>query len=418
MNILVCGAHGFVGKAICEALGRAGHRVVKGVRQASQADELAIDYMQDVEPAAWLPRLRGIDVVVNAVGILTETAQRSFERVHRRAPIALFDAACQAGVTRIVQVSALGAQQGDTAYFRSKHAADAHLSGLLVAHHVLRPALVYGEAGASSRHFRALASSPVHPLPGGGRQRLRPILVDELAEIVVRLLAQAPAGREELDLVGGTEVEYRQMLAAYRASLGFAPAWRVSIPAGLIGLAAVAMDRLPGALLTRDTWRMLQAGNTASAARTAEVLAREPEGVETFIRPDDAPRLRAQALAGWRPALLRGALALTWLATAFFSACVHPIADSLALLARVGLQGSLAVAALSLAVALDVILGIATLARPGRRLWVAQMALIAAYSAIIAIALPEFLWHPFGPILKNVPIIALLLVLLSEEERS
>ncbi|VFR42191.1 UDP-glucose 4-epimerase [plant metagenome] len=190
------------------------------------------------------------------------------------------------------------------------------------------------------------------------------------------------------------------------------------IPAGLIGLAAAAMDRLPGALLTRDTWRMLQAGNTASAARTADVLAREPEGVETFIRPADAPRLRAQALAAWRPAMLRGALALTWLATAFFSACVYPVADSLALLARVGLHGSLAVTALSLAVAIDFVLGIATLARPGRRLWVAQMALIAAYSAIIAIALPEFLWHPFGPILKNVPIIAVLLVLLSEEERS
>lgn len=418
MNILVCGAHGFVGRAICEALSLAGHRVVKGVRQARQSDEIAVDYMQDIEPAVWLPRLRGIDVVVNAVGILTETPARSFERVHQRAPIALFDAACQAGVTRIVQVSALGAQQGDTAYFRSKHAADAHLLTLPVAHHVLRTALVYGEDGASSRHFRALASSPVHPLPGGGHQPLRPILVDELAEIVVRLLAQDPAGRQALDLVGGSEVEYRQMLAAYRASLGFAPAWGVSIPASLIGMAAVVMDRMPGALLTRDTWRMLQAGNTASAAQTTEVLGRGPEGVETFIRPAEAPRLRAQALAGWRPALLRGALAFTWLATAFFSACVYPVDDSLALLARVGLHGALAFAALYLAVALDFILGIATLVRPGRRLWVAQMALIAGYSAIIAVALPEFLWHPFGPILKNVPIIAVLLVLLSEEERS
>ncbi|MBY0446662.1 MAG: DoxX-like family protein, partial [Burkholderiales bacterium] len=45
------------------------------------------------------------------------------------------------------------------------------------------------------------------------------------------------------------------------------------------------------------------------------------------------------------------------------------------------------------------------------RSWRLQWLLVFAYSIIIAIKLPQFLWHPFGPLLKNLPIMALLLML-------
>ncbi|QVQ26352.1 SDR family oxidoreductase [Achromobacter deleyi] len=417
MNILVCGAHGFVGQALCETLARDGHRILKGVRVAARPDEVAIDYMADTDPAAWTDRLRGIHVVINAVGILVEAAGATFDQVHRRAPIALFDAAHRAGVRGIVQLSALGAEHGDTPYFQSKRAADDHLRSLPVAHHILRPALLYGAHGASARFFRAMATLPVHLLPGGGRQLLRPMRVDELAEIVARLLRGDSDGPAVLDLVGGTEVEFRQMLAVYRESLGFAPAWRAPVPAGLVSVGATLLDRLPGSLLTRDTWRMLRAGNTADAAITTQVLGRPPAGIESFIEPADALTLRHQALAAWRPGLVRGALALIWLWTAVCSALLYPVAGSLALLEPVGLQGATALAALYLAAGLDFVLGIATLRWPGRRLWVAQLGLVLGYTAVIALAMPEFLLHPFGPILKNVAVVALLFILLTEEPK-
>ena len=70
------------------------------------------------------------------------------------------------------------------------------------------------------------------------------------------------------------------------------------------------------------------------------------------------------------------------------------------------------------AVILDFALGLATLVRPGRRLWLIQIALIAFYTAAIAVALPAYLAEPFGPLIKNIPILAILFVLLSEETRS
>ena len=50
-------------------------------------------------------------------------------------------------------------------------------------------------------------------------------------------------------------------------------------------------------------------------------------------------------------------------------------------------------------------------------MWWAQIALILAYTAIITWHLPEFWAHPYGPVLKNVPILAALLLLAHLEDR-
>jgi uncharacterized protein YbjT (DUF2867 family) len=416
MNILVCGARGFVGAAICARLERDGHRIFRGVRDPQGVDEIAIDYARDTESAVWLPRLAGIDVVVNAVGILVEHGRQTFDAIHRRAPIALFSACATAGVGRIVQISALGAQTRETAYFDSKYAADASLASLPVGSQIVRPSLVYGESGTSARLFRMLASVPVHVLPAGGRQALRPVHIDDLVDVVARLLDPATPCGQSVDVVGATVVDYRGMLRTYRAAMGLPGAPGISVARPLMDMLATLLDRVPGSPFTRDTWRMLQNTPTPPAAQTAAVLGREPRGIASFIAAD-APSLRAEALAAWRDPLLRAALAIVWLGSALVSAFVFPRAASLALLERTHISGAAALPCLVGAAALDFVLGVATIARPGRRLWQAQLLLVAAYTIVIGITMPEFLSHPFGPILKNVPILAILVLLLAEERR-
>ncbi|KWO90042.1 NAD-dependent dehydratase [Burkholderia ubonensis] len=420
MNILVCGANGFIGRALCARLEAGGHRVVRGVhagRRAAGPGEIAIDYARDVRPEHWRARLDGIDAVVNAVGMLTGRRGVTLDAVHRAAPCALFDACCGAGVRRIVQISALGVERGDTAYFASKLAADAYLQTLPIDFRIVRPALVYGATGASARYFRMLASLPVHVLPAGGRQLLRPVHVDDLAELVARLIERPAAGERIVDVVGADEVEYREMLAIYRRAMGFPPAMRVSVPGALFAAAAALSGRMPGAMLTRDTWAMLRAGNTGELAASSAALGRPPRGLRAFIGAQ-AVALRHEALAAWRRPLLTGSLAIVWIWTAIASAFIHPLRDSLALLAHVHLTGISALAALYAACALDFVFGVATVVAPSRRLWAAQIVLVVAYSAVIAVAMPGLLAEPFGPVLKNVPILAVLLILFAEEERS
>ena len=91
---------------------------------------MPVDYMQPVAPEAWAERLARarVDAVVNCVGILMPSRAQSFDRVHAQGPIELFRGAALAGVSRIVQVSALGVTEecGDELprYITSKREAD------------------------------------------------------------------------------------------------------------------------------------------------------------------------------------------------------------------------------------------------------------------------------------------------------
>jgi hypothetical protein len=64
------------------------------------------------------------------------------------------------------------------------------------------------------------------------------------------------------------------------------------------------------------------------------------------------------------------------------------------------------------AAGLDLVLGVLTLVLKRRvGLWLAQIALIVGYTAIISVRLPEYWLHPYGPVLKNLPMLAVLWLL-------
>lgn len=114
--------------------------------------------------------------------------------------------------------------------------------------------------------------------------------------------------------------------------------------------------------------------------------------------------------------VLRWVLALVWFATAVVSLWLYPRAESLALLASTGLYGDWALLALYGGALCDAGFGAATLICPSRRLWQAQASLIIVYSLIISCYLPQFWLHPFGPLLKNFPILALLWLLARQRQ--
>jgi hypothetical protein len=159
---------------------------------------------------------------------------------------------------------------------------------------------------------------------------------------------------------------------------------------------------------------MLLAGNAADRNGLPELLGHAPRAPRAFVAPAARePARRAAVLDLWLP-VLRIALALMWLWTAVVSFGVYPVRDSLALLARVGLHGAIAAIALYGAAALDLALGVLTLAAPARwrrAVWLAQLALIAGYTLLVTVFLPEYWLHPYGPISKNIPLVALIALL-------
>jgi DoxX-like family len=113
--------------------------------------------------------------------------------------------------------------------------------------------------------------------------------------------------------------------------------------------------------------------------------------------------------------LMRYSLAVVWIVTGILSFGVYPKEGSFALLARIGIEGIAASAALYLGSAADIVFGLMTLFVPSKSLWQAQALLVMIYTVVISIYLPEFWLHPFGPILKNIPFLTLLWLLYKNE---
>jgi nucleoside-diphosphate-sugar epimerase len=426
MQILLCGATGFIGQRLGRRLIDAGHTVVAVARDASRLDwprfasrVVAGDLTADLTPQPWLPRLAGIDAVVNAAGILREHGSQTFEALHVQGPKALFDACARCGVRRVVQVSALGADaHARSHYHLSKRAADDYLLSLPLDATVVQPSLVYGPGGASASLFKCWASLPVIPVPGDGRQLIQPVHIDEVVEAVLRLIESDTRAPPRIALVGPQPLPLRRYLEQLRAGLGLRSTAVVKMPLVMVEVAVTLGSRWPGALFDQETLDMLQRGNAAPADGVHGLLGRAPRPVEDFVDPAQADMERSQARLAWTLPLLRASLAMVWIVTGVLSFGVYPVEESYALLARLGITGPWASLALYGAASLDLALGVGTLLLRRRiLLWCLQIALMLSYMLLITWALPEFWLHPFGPILKNLPMLAAVGVLLALEKR-
>jgi uncharacterized protein YbjT (DUF2867 family) len=441
VKILICGAHGFVGRHLSRTLEQAGHELIHGVHQFSSETterqrELLIDYSQDTSVEIWEKRLAAVgtvDIVINAVGILMQTREMPFTAIHQTAPIALFQAANDAGVRGLLQISALGPDDREpsnisikptqlSSYLQTKRAADQFLSQLGCPHLILRPSLIVGIDGASSQLFRSLASLPVIALPGNGEQELQPVHIDDLCLCVrtwlSRIETQTAVPHQIIRVVGPKPISYREMLVQYRRAMNLSPAMFIRIPMPVMHISASLAHHLPQKVFAPETLQMLEQGNVADSLGFTQLLGQTPRGADDWFTNQHTQTLAAAAIANWSQLLFRLMLAFLWISTGIISLWVYPREDSLRMLAQVGINGESASIVLYLASSIDMLLGIATLSRPHRNLWLFQSVLILSYSFIIAVYLPEFLIHPFAPVLKNLPILAILFVLVASEKRA
>jgi uncharacterized protein YbjT (DUF2867 family) len=406
MKVLVCGATGCIGNAVSRALRSRGHEVVA----ASRRSAWAMDFMQPTAPAVWAERLRAarIDAVVNCVGILMQRRGQRFERVHTQGPLELFAGAALAGVGRVVQISALGAATGHSAYLASKRAADQGLLALPLAGTVLRPALVYGPGNASSRLFATLAALPLVSLPGAGSQRLQPIHVYEVAEIVARCLERREPVLGIHDIAGNDVLSYREMLACYRRAMGLhGPLW-LPLPMPLMHASAWAAEWLPQNVFCRETVALLAQGLRPGRNAAAELLGRAPSGLATGLRispPEPFVDLRTSLSPGL-VLTLRLALAFMWLWTAAVSLALPYVSGDSQLLARPGFEGVAGQTVWLASCSLNALIGLMLLHRPAAWVHALQVAAIVGYTLTAAWNMPELTPDRCALLAMNLPALA------------
>lgn len=428
MRVFLAGATGFIGGHVLEALAERGHEVTCLARGAGarRLAELKLPGVRVVEgeftrPAEWEAHLADRQAVVNTVGIIRDSPGATFEAVHQDAAIALFEAARRAGVAKIVQVSAMGADAGaQSRYHRTKRAADERLAALGVPYVVLRPSFVYGAGDSSMSFFASLAAQPITAVPGDGQYRVQPIHVGDLARAVALAIESEGLRDAVVDVGGGETVTFDAMLDTLARWLGKpGGARKLHVPWALMRLAAAWTDATGGrGPITGEELAMLRRGNCGDNAAFVRLFGFEPLPFSLGIarRPRTQEALWHARLAPLRLPL-RLSIAFVWLATGIVSAFVYPLEESLKLMAGVGFTGALATPILYATSFFEIGLAAAT-ALGWRVRWMGalQLALMFGFMAILTAGTPELWWHPFGPLTKNIPLIGATLVMMALEE--
>ena len=245
MRILLLGATGLIGSAVAARLAAVGHELVGVTRTLDPAARripverwIQLDLRDVKGPADWRAHLEGMDAVVNCAGTIQSNLRDSTSAVHVDAAIALWRACEEAGVRRVIHLSAIGIDRGSVSDFsRSKGVGDSALQASGLDWVILRPSVVVGRAAyGGSALFRGLASLPILPkVPDSGPLDI--VQLDDVAETVVRLLEEGAPSRLALELTGPDRLDFAQVVAAYRKWLGWKPARMLTVPPVLMGLA-------------------------------------------------------------------------------------------------------------------------------------------------------------------------------------
>ena len=243
----------------------------------------------------------GADLVVNLVGILHERRPGDFQRLQSEGAALVARLAAEAGVERLVHVSAIGADPTSASvYGRTKGQGEAAVRGAFPAATILRPSIVFGPEDQFFNRFAAMARTlPFMPVIAGDT-RFQPVHVGDVADAVVAAAVQDTAQGRLFELGGPRVLTFRALLRFILDTTGHRRPM-VEMPMGLVRLQARLMEWLPNPPLTRDQLLMLARDNVVGdgAAGLGE-LGIQPKSIEVVV-PGYLDRFRS---GGGRRAVL------------------------------------------------------------------------------------------------------------------
>lgn len=304
--VTVFGGSGFVGRHVVRALAQAGWRVRVACRRPDLAFHLQplgrVGQIQTVQanvrfPASVAAAVQGASVVINLTGILTPKGRQGFDAVHAFGARAIARAARDAGVERLIHVSAIGADdQSPSNYARTKALGEAGVLEAFPQATIVRPSIIFGPEDSFFNRFAAIARlSPIMPLFGGGVTKFQPVYVGDVAKAIALLADGAAQGR--IVELGGPQVKSFEELLRYicevtgRRRLFVPVPWPVARAEALVLELAnkLSLGIWPDWLtVTRDQITLLQSDNVVSESakaegRTLEGLGIDAESVETIV---------------------------------------------------------------------------------------------------------------------------------------
>jgi NADH dehydrogenase len=231
------------------------------------------------------PVLEGVDVILHLTGILAETKTQSYEAVHVDGTRNVLDAAKAARVSRIVYLSAIGASRtARSRYHRTKAEAEDLLKESGIGTTIFRPSVIFGKGDKFLNFFAGLGKNlHVLPLIGGGSNRVHPVWVNDLVDVVLESLMQRETVGRTYQ-VGGTRIyTYRELMDALKRSLHLRAIVLPQPETLLRVLAGMQETLLPVPFLTREMVTMALEDNVADPNDLIVAFQKSPYPMEAYL---------------------------------------------------------------------------------------------------------------------------------------
>ena len=298
----VFGGSGFLGRYIVKRLAARGDVVRVTVRNPARANVLrpmgrvgqVVPLFASITDDASVTRaVEGAGTVINLVGLLSESKQGDFTRIHAEGAGRVAQAARAAGAVSFVQMSAIGASPDSPSdYGTSKFAGEEAVRAAFAEAIVLRPSIVFGAEDAFFNRFAAMSRlAPVMPVFCGDT-RFQPVYAGDVADAVIAALGNPDFAGGTFELGGPKVWRFRELLSWMLVELR-RKRIMIDVPMGLARMQAALLELVPGKPLTRDQLAMLARDNVVvEGAAGFESLGILPTPLELIV-PGYISRYRA-----------------------------------------------------------------------------------------------------------------------------
>jgi uncharacterized protein YbjT (DUF2867 family) len=265
--VTVFGGTGFVGRRVVRHLCGTGTRVRIVSRHRRQGEDLGIEQItadaRDQRSAE--TAVAGADGVVNAISLYVEHGTDTFHSVHVETAAKIAKTARQAGISRFVHVSGIGANTASSSpYIRSRGEGESAVQTAFPGAVIVRPAVMFAADDAFlTTILRLLRSLPVYPIFGDGRTRLQPVYVDDVAAAIAQILRQSQKPYAVYELAGPRVYSYEELLRTIARIVGLRPVL-MRMPFAFWNALAGVAEMVPRPPLTRNQVELMQIDTTAS----------------------------------------------------------------------------------------------------------------------------------------------------------
>ncbi|MEE9453738.1 MAG: SDR family oxidoreductase [Paracoccaceae bacterium] len=417
-NILLLGADGFIGRHIAFYLRIQGYRVVCSARNTAALARAGFETFQAdlTNPAAatpgfWENPAADCDVIINAAGLLNGTDSQ-MQAVHIDAPAALYSAAKKHRVSKLILISAIGIE-ADTPFGATKSKGESAVKNSTLPYVILRPSLVLADTSyGGSSLLRALSALPfITPTIGTGAQEFNPIHANELAKTVEAAFLHDKMDDQTVFPCGPERVTQKHILAALQAWLGRPKTRHIAIPLPLAHIFGWIGDRLKLGPISKTAVTQIEQGVSADYTAFHKQSGIKVRGFSQILnaRPAGAQDLWHARLYILRP-VVRFALMFMWLLSGLVGLSIPPeifLSD----MAALGLSDTTLITIARGAGIMDI--GIALgllLAWKLPYLALLQLLIVAVYTIIFGLVIPILWLEPYGGLLKNIPVLLLILI--------